>query len=140
MTAKISAAIAQAVPYGSLAPATSNSPTMAASDDPNVVMLDPIIVRDDRLRYAQERHLMTSKGWLAIARQRYPNAPTDGMAMFLLGQDLAIERRKEIGELQKLDAMSSSSKGPPDTQRLIDSTARPPRNLSDDFGEPFRKP
>ena len=142
MAAKLSAVATNAAAASSALPPPTAASAAPASDSSDAIKLTPYVVQEDRLPEFKEREILTPKGKLELARRRYPGliGPfSDKAALAMLEEDFALERRKELGELQGL-AELSGVKPSGQLKRQIDESAMRPSGLSIPFGEPFRPP
>lgn len=101
-------------------PETSGAKSAASAsqsgDDPprdGVIRLPSYLVREERLPKLKERDMLTPEGKIALAYQRHPGLragnflrflglSNDGIALAMVEEELAIERRKEFYDLAGL--------------------------------------
>ena len=111
-------------------------------DSSDAVQLKPYVVQEDRLPEFKERDMLTPKGKLELARRRYPGLVgplSDAAALRMLEEDFALERRREMADLQGLLEIGGD-KPSRDLKRKIDEATMRPSGFSPEVGAPFRPP
>jgi hypothetical protein len=108
-------------------------------DPSNAVQLTPYVVHEERMPKFKEREILTPKGKLALARQRYPNALTDEAAVRMLNEDFARERLQELRDLRGLLELGGA-KLSRDLKRKIDEIENVPLDLPREFNPPSHLP
>ena len=149
MAAKLGEVATRAAPAAAATGAgttTTATTTPAPADAGDAVMLDPFVVEEDKLPEMKEREMLTPAGRLAEARRRQPGLRlgaipllNDGVALRMLEDDFARERREEEKELRgmlKIDAGSV----PADVKKQIDAGAAQRKSWVDERGTSFRPP
>jgi hypothetical protein len=139
MAAKLSAVAARVATPAGATRSADGAATTPPRDSSDAVQLKPYVVREDKLPTFKEREILTPKGMLALARQRYPTALTDAAAMRMLGEDFARERLQELRDYRGLLELGGA-KLSPDVKRKIDEAANRPIDLPGDFSPPSRLP
>lgn len=141
MAAKLSSIATQAAPPPRVAAGDGSATSTTSVDSSGAVQLKPYIVREDRVPEFKQRDMLTDKGKIALARQRYPGLAftSDAAALSWMQEQFALERRKEAADLKGLLEIGTS-KPPPDVKRKIDETLMQPSELTFRIGEPFRQP
>jgi hypothetical protein len=140
MAANLSAIATRLAPPANATPAASSA-AAPAGDSSDAVQLKPYVVQEDRLPEFKERDMLTLKGKLELARRRYPGLGplNNALALQMLEEDFAKERREELADLRRtLDI--GGVKLSPDVKSKVEDAALRPSNLSIPFGEPFRPP
>lgn len=145
MAAKLGEVTKRAAPPVAAAP-NGAAGTSAPGDAGDVLMLDPYVVEEGKLPQMKEREMLTPAGKLAEARRRQPGLRlgaipllNDGLALQMLEDDFARERREEEKDLRGLMKIEGRDV-PADVKKQIDAGAAQRKGWIDERGTPFRPP
>jgi hypothetical protein len=103
MSAQMSANIRSVIEADTRLKAASGSEASNATRPQNsgeITRLAPFVVREKPVPEFSQREMLTVKGKIDLAKKRYPAAGSAGL--MLLEQDFAIERRREMADLEAL--------------------------------------
>jgi hypothetical protein len=147
MSKKLSDMVERVAPPSAKGIASPVTPAPPTDGSPDVVMLDPFVVNEDKEPNLKERQLLTPKEKLALALRNNPGLKlgpvplgNNAVALDLLEDEFERQRRGELVELGGV-LNAAGRKAPPEVQRKIDEASTRKNDwLNQKPGTPFREP